>query len=83
MSTATITSKGQVTIPLEIRNNLGLNKGDKLDFTLSEGKIVIETRAFHTSDLYGILQEKRKKKQAVTVEEMHKGIAGFIEKKHK
>jgi len=29
---ATVTSKGQVTVPLEVRTALGLNKGDKIEF---------------------------------------------------
>ena len=32
MPTATLTSKGQVTIPLEIRHALGLHTGATLDF---------------------------------------------------
>lgn len=32
MPTATLTSKGQVTIPLAVRNVLGLHAGSKLDF---------------------------------------------------
>lgn len=59
MSTATLTSKGQITIPLEIRNNLGLNKGDRLDFKISGQKqILIEARTIRTSEIYGILEKK-------------------------
>lgn len=36
MPTATLTSKGQITIPLALRNALGLHPGAKLDFSLSE-----------------------------------------------
>ncbi len=32
MSTAVMTSKGQVTIPLEVRKKLGLDQGDRVDF---------------------------------------------------
>lgn len=32
MATATVTSKGQVTIPLEVRNKLGITAGTRLDF---------------------------------------------------
>jgi antitoxin PrlF len=31
---STINSKGQVTVPLEIRNRLGLNKGDRVEFVV-------------------------------------------------
>lgn len=36
MPTATLTSKGQITIPLAVRTSLGLHPGAKLDFSLSE-----------------------------------------------
>ena len=32
MPTATMTSKGQITIPIELRKALGLETGDKIDF---------------------------------------------------
>lgn len=32
MATATMTSKGQLTVPKEIRDRLGLKPGDKVDF---------------------------------------------------
>jgi AbrB family looped-hinge helix DNA binding protein len=32
MPTATMTSKGQTTIPVEVRQRLGLEPGDRLDF---------------------------------------------------
>jgi AbrB family looped-hinge helix DNA binding protein len=34
---STITSKGQVTIPAEVRQSLGLKKGDKIAFVIDEG----------------------------------------------
>ena len=37
MSTATVTSKGQVTIPLAVRQALGLHAGAQLDFLLDGG----------------------------------------------
>ena len=43
MTTSTLTSKGQVTIPKEIRDRLSLRPGDILDFRFDEtGKVVIE-----------------------------------------
>ncbi|HZQ38635.1 MAG TPA: AbrB/MazE/SpoVT family DNA-binding domain-containing protein [Dehalococcoidia bacterium] len=40
MSTATITSKGQITIPRDIREKLGLRQGDQLLFSVEDGKAV-------------------------------------------
>lgn len=36
MPTATLTSKGQITIPLSLRVSLGLHAGAKMDFVLDE-----------------------------------------------
>ncbi|SOD22719.1 looped-hinge helix DNA binding domain-containing protein, AbrB family [Nitrosomonas ureae] len=36
MSTAKITSKGQITIPIEIRTLLDLQNGDKVNFIVSD-----------------------------------------------
>lgn len=41
MELAKVTSKGQITIPLTIRNLLGLKTGDKVYFEESRGKIYI------------------------------------------
>lgn len=36
MPSSTLTSKGQITIPQEVRENLGLQTGDKVDFVQDE-----------------------------------------------
>ena len=41
MELAKITSKGQVTIPVEIRRKLGVREGDKLLFVEEAGKVYI------------------------------------------
>jgi AbrB family looped-hinge helix DNA binding protein len=40
MASATITTKGQVTIPKEIRDYLNLDTGSKVDFVIDENGIV-------------------------------------------
>jgi AbrB family looped-hinge helix DNA binding protein len=55
----TVTRKGQVTVPVEIRRALGLKEGDKVEFTLEgkevrlgpAGSIVERTRGIFRSDL--------------------------------
>ena len=39
---ATITSKGQVTIPQEVRQRLGLKQGDQVAFVVENGMTVIK-----------------------------------------
>ena len=38
---STISSKGQVTVPLEIRRRLGVKAGDRIEFVLDNGRITI------------------------------------------
>jgi antitoxin PrlF len=38
---ATVTSKGQVTVPIAVRNRLGLKEGDRLAFVSQGGEIVL------------------------------------------
>jgi antitoxin PrlF len=41
---STLSSKGQVTIPAEVRRHLGLKEGDKLSFIIeNEGNVRVET----------------------------------------
>jgi antitoxin PrlF len=40
MELATVTSKGQITIPVKIRNKLSLKTGDQVFFMEEKGKIV-------------------------------------------
>ena len=40
MATSTITTKGQVTIPKQIRNLLNVDKGDRVEFLVDDNGIV-------------------------------------------
>ena len=58
MPTATITSKGQITIPLEVRKSLKLKAGDKIDFYETEaGKFAFQPKTGSIMDMQGILQK--------------------------
>ena len=41
---ATVTSKGQVTIPKKVREALDLRPGSEVDFVLEDGKVVLRRR---------------------------------------
>jgi antitoxin PrlF len=42
MPSATVTSKGQITLPIEVRRRLGLKKGDKVEFVYDEdGRTIV------------------------------------------
>lgn len=56
MSEATITSKGQVTIPADIRRSRGLHAGVRLSFTpMPDGSILLRAKTRSILDLQGIL----------------------------
>lgn len=45
MDVARITTKGQITIPVEIRRKLNLKEGDKIIFLEQDGRIYFENAA--------------------------------------
>ena len=53
---ATLTSKGQLTIPKAVRNYLRLNAGDKVLFIIRENKVELEAIGGSILDWYGALQ---------------------------
>jgi len=74
MPTTTLTSKGQVTIPVDVRKHLGLETGDRIEFVLNEtsGRYEVVPATQSVTDLKGIL---RKPKKAVSIDEMNEAIA--------
>ena len=74
MPTATLTSKGQLTLPAKIRHELGLKAGDRINFVLNETTNRYEMRPATGSidDLYGIFH---KPGRHLTIEEMNEAIA--------
>jgi len=72
MPTATVTSKGQITIPKSVRDELGLRVGDRVAFrTLEDGQVVVEPETVDLRDLKGILKPSR---TGVTLEDMDAAI---------
>ena len=72
MSIATLTSKGQVTIPKDVRDRLRLRSGDRLEFTVEDdGTVRVRRRSVDVLDVVGIVKADRH----VTVEEMNDAIA--------
>jgi AbrB family looped-hinge helix DNA binding protein len=70
MSFATITSKGQTTIPKDIRDGLGLRPGDKVRFTLlSDGTVVMRAKRRSIRDLAGALYDPGR--EPIPVDEMN------------
>ena len=69
---ATVTSKGQVTLPKEVRGRLRAGKGAKVRFAFEDDDRVVVTRGgSRLSDLFGILG---KPPRSATLEEMDEAI---------
>ena len=74
MTVATLNSKGQITIPKQVREHLKLNPGDKLDFVIeSEGRVVIRPAKLDVRELKRLL--KRRDGKVLSIEEMNAAIA--------
>jgi antitoxin PrlF len=57
MASATLSSKGQITIPVQVRRKLGLKPGDRIDFVLEKsGEVMLKAKKRPLADLLGILQ---------------------------
>ena len=74
MTTSTISSKGQITIPKQIREFLKVEPSDRIAFTpLEEGKVLITYKQSQVSNLFGMLKHRRLEKP-VTLAEMEETI---------
>ena len=59
MAAATITSKGQLTVPREIRAALGVGPGDRLAFRIHEdGSVTVEPENVDLRTLRGSIRPK-------------------------
>ncbi len=73
MASAALTSKGQITIPVEIRKKLGIKAGDRVRFIeRKNGEISLKPENRSIMDLHGVVKWKGK---PVTIEEMNETIA--------
>ncbi len=72
MSSAMVTSKGQVTIPIEVRNRLGLRAGSRLAFVRTpSGSYEIHAQSASIGDLKGAVPPPA---EPVTLDDMAAAI---------
>jgi antitoxin PrlF len=63
---ATLTSKGQTTIPKPIRDSLGMKAGDRMSFTLMpDGVVLMRVKNKRVSELAGLLHKKGRRPVSV------------------
>lgn len=72
MTTATITSKGQVTIPLQVRTAMGVGAGDRVDFVrMADGNYAVVPASHSVRSLKGIIGQPKK---PVSLDDMRAAI---------
>ena len=72
MATSTMTTKGQVTIPSDVRRRLGLDAGDRIEFVeIESGVFAIKPAIDDVRSLKGLL---RKPSKPVSVEAMNAAV---------
>jgi antitoxin PrlF len=52
---AVLSAKGQVTVPKEIRDALGIQANDKIVFTIEDGRLILTPKNVDFADLAGFL----------------------------
>lgn len=73
MATATLTSKGQITIPVSVRAALGLDTGSRVEFVdTGNGQFAIVPATSPVVALKGLLSKPAK---PVSIEDMNRAIA--------
>lgn len=73
MTTATLTSKGQITIPVDVRNDLKVDAGDRVEFVqLAPGRYEFVAATHSVTELKGMFGTPKK---TVSIEAMNKAIA--------
>lgn len=73
MPTATLTTKGQITLPKEVRERLHLGSGDRVNFIIeSDGRVILQPATVRVTELKGLLH--RKGQRPVSVEEMNEAV---------
>ncbi len=80
MPVATLTSKGQVTIPRALRERLHLEAGDKLGFSIDEaGRMIVERTVGDHREFRGLLF--REGQEPVSVEAMDEAVRRAVARK--
>ncbi len=73
MVTATLTSKGQITVPAAVREALGVDAGDRVEFVeVAPGRYELIAATRSVTALKGMFGKARK---SVSIEEMNAAIA--------
>lgn len=72
MTTATLTSKGQITIPVDVRHELKVDAGDRVEFVqIAPGRYEFVAATQNVTELKGMFGKPTK---PVSIDDMNKAI---------
>jgi len=71
MLSSSVTTKGQVTIPIELRERFGIKPGDRVGFVDEGDRIVLRRRETAIEAVFGIVKAGK----GVTLDDMEAAIA--------
>lgn len=71
MATTTLTSKGQLTLPKEIRDRLGWHEGDRFTVEVEGGRAILTRSKATVDDLINVLPRATRVR---TIEDMDKAV---------
>ena len=70
MLSSSVTTKGQVTIPIELREMLGIKPGDRVGFVAEGGRIMLQRQETANESAFGMVKASK----GVTLEQMEDAI---------
>jgi len=69
---ATVTSKGQITLPSELRKHLGIQRGSRIRFSIpSSGPVRVEPVLYDLEDLWKMADQSERTGSVMTFDEMN------------
>ncbi|WP_310452327.1 AbrB/MazE/SpoVT family DNA-binding domain-containing protein [Sulfuritalea sp.] len=71
MLSSSVTTKGQVTIPIELRERLGIKPGDRVGFVAEGDRIVLQRQETAIEAVFGIVKSGK----GATLEQMEEAIS--------
>ncbi len=77
-ATATLTSKGQITIPKSVRHLLGLVTGDTIEFEMQHGKVEVRPSKPRRSSAGVLRAHLPRGWKTPSVEALDAGIARYL-----
>lgn len=69
---ATVTTKGQITLPKELRKHLGIQRGSRIRFSIpATGSVKVEPVLYDLEDLWKMADQGGEASSVMTFEEMN------------